>query len=218
MKKIDRNFYNRDTATVAKELLGKYLVHRVDGEDYIGKIVETEAYLGADDKAAHSYNMRRTERNKVMFGSPGFAYVYFIYGMYYCFNVVTREEEVPQAVLIRALQPISSLDKMAINRYRDKFDKNKVLKDKEIKNLTNGPGKLCNAMKIDKSLNGIDLCADELFIVEGVDSKYEGYKNDETFEIISSKRINIDYSEEAADFLLRFYIKNNKFISVKDKG
>jgi len=201
MKKLSRDFYNRDTITVAQELLGKYLVHKVDGEELAGKIVEVEAYKGPLDKAAHSYNNRRTSRNEVMYGEAGYAYVFIIYGMYDCMNVVTTEKERPEAVLIRALEPVKGIDKMAANRFGKELTE---LNKREYKNLTNGPGKLGKAMKITRALNGEDLLGDRLYITEG---------HVEKLEIVTSKRIGIDYAEEAIDFPWRFYIKDNKFVS-----
>ena len=201
MKKLSRDFYNRDTITVSQELLGKYLVHKVNGEELVGMIVEVEAYKGPLDKAAHSYNNRRTERNEVMYGEAGFAYVFIIYGMYNCMNVVTEEKEKPEAILIRALEPIKGINAMAQYRYGKSFED---LNKREQKNLTNGPGKLCKAMMITRSLNGEDLLGDSLYITEG---------NKEHLEIVTSKRIGIDYAEEAIHYPWRFYIKENKFVS-----
>lgn len=203
MKKLDRQFYNRDTAVVAKELLGKVIVHEINGQKLSGKIVETEAYMGIMDKAAHSYGGRKTPRVEVMYGKPGFSYVFIIYGMYYCFNTVTREEGTPQAVLIRAVEPVEGVDLMAINRFKKPYDQ---LTKSQIKNLTNGPGKLCGALLIDKTQNGEDLCGNKLYIEE---------RDNEKFNIISAKRIGIDYAEEAKDYLWRFYIEDNKYVSVK---
>src|SRR5271170_7708987 len=140
MKKLPRAFYDRDTIAVAKELLGKFLVHKSRGVARVGKIVETEAYLGPHDLAAHSAR-GLTGRNKVMFGPPGFAYVYFIYGIYFCMNVVTEREGHASAVLLRAIEPV-----------------------KNIEGRTCGPGLLCRAMKIDRQLNGHDLLSDNFFI------------------------------------------------------
>jgi len=201
MNKLSRDFYNRDTITVSQELLGKYLVHKVNGEELVGMIVEVEAYKGPLDKAAHSYNNRRTERNEVMYGEAGFAYVFIIYGMYNCMNVVTEEKEKPEAILIRALEPIKGINAMAEYRYGKSFED---LNKREQKNLTNGPGKLCKAMMITRSLNGEDLLGDSLYITEG---------NKEHIEIVTSKRIGIDYAEEAIHYPWRFYIKENKFVS-----
>lgn len=203
MKKLDREFYNRDSIIVAKELLGKILVHEVDGQKISAKIVEVEAYMGVNDKAAHSYGGKRTPRVEVMYGEPGFSYVFIIYGMYYCFNIVTREVGIPQAVLIRAVEPIEGFELMAQNRFNKSYEQ---LNKSQIITLTNGPGKLCNALVINKSQNGVDLCSNKLYVLE--DQK-------EDFDIISSKRVGIDYAEEAKNYLWRFYIKDNKYVSVK---
>jgi len=140
MQKLPRRFYDRDTILVAHELLGKLLVHQSGGVQRVGKIVEVEAYLGEHDLAAHS-SKGRTARTEIMFGPPGHAYVYFIYGMYFCMNVVTEREGHASAVLLRAVEPIKNLE-----------------------GRTCGPGLLCKAMKIDKRLNGHDLLSDDFFI------------------------------------------------------
>ncbi len=140
MRKLPRAFYNRDTILVARELLGKYLVHRVDGLERVGRIVEVEAYLGPHDMAAHS-SKGLTPRTKTMFGPPGYAYVYFIYGMHHCVNVVTEPEGHASAVLLRALEPV-----------------------KNISASTRGPGRLCKAMGIDQRLNGHDLRSDDFYV------------------------------------------------------
>jgi len=181
MQKLQREFYDRDTITVAKELLGKYLVHHVHGIDYIGKIVEVEAYVGTHDLAAHSAK-GVTQRTKVMFGAPGHAYVYLIYGMYYCFNVVTEQEGNGTAVLIRALEPV-----------------------KNISLRTQGPGLLCKAMQITKQLNGHDLTSENFYLAQSDVS--------ESFTIIKKPRIGVAYAKHWARRLLRFYIKNNPFVS-----
>ena len=140
MQKLARSFYDRDTILVARELLGKYLVHVSGGVERIGRIVEVEAYLGPHDLAAHS-SKGLTARTKVMFGPPGHAYVYFIYGMYYCMNVVTEREGHASAVLIRAIEPI-----------------------KNVEGRTQGPGLVCRAMHIDRRLNAHDLLSDDFYI------------------------------------------------------
>jgi DNA-3-methyladenine glycosylase len=142
MQKLPRHFYDRDTRIVAQELLGKFLVRRHDGVESVGKIVETEAYLGPHDLAAHSAK-GLTPRTKTMFGPPGHAYVYFIYGMYFCMNVVTEPEGKAAAVLLRALEPV-----------------------KNIEGKTRGPGLLCRAMHIDRRLNGHDLLSEDFFIAQ----------------------------------------------------
>ncbi len=141
MRKLPRAFYDRDTITVARDLLGKYLVHESRGVERIGRIVEVEAYLGPHDLAAHSAR-GLTERTKVMFGPPGHAYVYMIYGMYFCMNVVTEREGHASAVLLRAVEPVANVEER-----------------------TQGPGLLCRAMRIDKRLNGYDLTGKNFYIV-----------------------------------------------------
>ena len=204
MRYLEREFYRQTSIEVAKSILGKYLVHRTHNQELIVKIVETEAYMGAEDKAAHSYNNRRTKRTEVMFGPPGFAYVYLIYGMYSCMNVVASQTGTPQAVLIRGSEPIAGLDKMAELRYHKAAS---VCTRKELLNLTNGPGKLCMAMDINGENNGDDLCGNRLYLYE--DDK------ESTFEMVTTTRINIDYAEEAIHFPYRFYIKGNPYISRK---
>ncbi|WP_333649926.1 DNA-3-methyladenine glycosylase [Lacrimispora sp.] len=203
MKTLNRDFYNRDSITVAKELLGKMLVHETGGKRISAKIVETEAYMGVIDKAAHSYGGKRTPRVEVMYGEPGHSYVYLIYGMYHCFNVVAGPQGVPQAVLIRALEPVEGLDMIAYNRYQKPYGE---LNKKQITGLTSGPGKLCRAFLIDKELNGEDLCGSRLYVEEG---------ETKGLSIVESRRVGIDYAEEARDFLWRFYIEGNPYVSVK---
>ncbi len=140
MRKLARDFYDRDTRLVARELLGKWLVHQANGVRRVGRIVETEAYLGEHDLASHS-SKGLTARTRIMFGPPGYAYVYIIYGMYYCMNVVTEPEGHASAVLLRALEPVENLEGRA-----------------------SGPGLLCRAMKIDRRQDGHDLGSDDLFI------------------------------------------------------
>lgn len=160
------------------------------------KIVDTEAYMGAEDKASHAYNNRKTKRTKTMFAKGGLAYVYLIYGMYYCFNIVTEARDNPHAVLIRAVEPVEGLEVIKENR---------KIKSNKIEALTNGPGKLSQALKIDKNLNGCDLVkSNKLYLIDN---------NDNNFDIEKVPRVNIDYAEEYKDKKWRFYIKGNKFIS-----
>ena len=194
MNKLTREFYNRDSLIVANELLGKVLVHEVNGRKITARIVETEAYLGVIDKAAHTYGGKKTKRVMPMYGLPGTSYIYLIYGMYYCFNIVAKEEGTPEAVLIRAVEPIEGIDQMAINRFGKKYED---LSNYQKKNLSNGPGKLCIALDMDKDLNEEDLCKDRLYLEKG---------KDEDFQIIETTRIGIDYAEEAKDFLWRYIL------------
>lgn len=201
---IKQEFYNRSALDVAKDLLGKVLVREVDGKVLKGRIVETEAYIGATDKACHAYNGRRTKRTEPLYEEGGVSYIYFIYGLYHCFNVVTNEKDVAEAVLIRAIEPLNEFDYISQVRYKKQF---KELSKTQIKNLTNGPSKLCLAYLIDKDLNGDKLYEQGKIYLE------ESEEND--FEIVKTKRIGIDYAEEAKDFLWRFYIKDNDFVSKK---
>ena len=203
MEKLSREFYRRDALTLAKELLGKVLVNETGGERLATKIVETEAYMGPDDKAAHFYGGKRTPRTDVIYGDGGFAYIYLIYGMYHCFNIVTGVKNEPQAVLIRAVEPLEGFDSMAQNRFKLPY---KELLQKQVLGLTNGPGKLCLALDLDKSLNKQDLCSDRLYVEDG------GIFKD---TIVHSKRVGIDYAEEAKDFPWRFYIEGNSYVSLK---
>lgn len=201
--KLNREFFQRDGREVAEELLGKILVHKVEGKTLKGKIVETEAYMGNIDKASHAYNGRRTARTEPLYGEAGISYVYFIYGKYYCFNIITNKKDVAQGVLIRAVEPLENQDYMAHLRFNKNYDQ---LTKREIKNLTNGPSKLCLALNITKENNFEDLIDSENLYVED---------NNEKIEIVKAKRIGIDYAEEAKDFLWRYYIKDNEFISKK---
>lgn len=181
MKKLPRSFYNRDTVLVAHELLGKYLVHRIQGVERIGKIVEVEAYLGEHDLAAHSAK-GLTPRTQVMFGPPGYAYVYLIYGMHYCMNVVTERKGHAAAVLLRALEPVQNITERS-----------------------QGPGLLCKAMGIDKNLHGHDLLSDDIYVAHP--------SVNEPFIIVKRPRIGVEYAKHWAKRLLRFYIKDNPFVS-----
>ncbi len=203
MKKLDREFYNRDSIIVAKELLGRVLVHQIGGQRIAARIVETEAYMGIEDKAAHSYGGKRTPRVEVMYGGPGFSYIFMIYGMYYCFNIVTSQEGKPQAVLVRAVEPLEGTEWMSQRRFGRSYEQ---LTKSQRRGLTNGPGKLCGALSIDRSFNGMDLCGNEVYVEEGKGGN---------FSIVTSKRVGIDYAEEAKDFPWRFYIEGNEYVSVK---
>ncbi len=181
-----------DTVRIARDLLGKILVRPYAGEWLAGMIVETEAYLGERDPASHAYR-GRTPRTELMYGPPGFSYVYLIYGMYYCLNFVTEPAGKAAAVLIRALEPVAGLSTMQ-----------RLRRTNRVEQLTSGPGKLCQAMAIDFRLNGVDLTGDQLFVVEG-----EYFTDD---QIIQTTRIGI---RSATDKPWRFYIKGNPFVSVR---
>lgn len=201
---LDKEFFKQGALTLAKDLLGKTLVRKVDGVVLKGKIVETEAYIGAIDKASHAYNGRRTERTEPLFREGGIAYVYFIYGMYHCCNVISGKENEGEGVLLRALEPLNEFEYLAQKRFNKSYDE--LTKAKK-KLLTNGPSKLCMAFSIDKEENYTKLYEDGDFYIEDGDN--------ESFDIVETKRVGIDYAEEAVDFPWRFYIKDNNYISVK---
>lgn len=201
-KTLGNNFFKRDTVEVAKNLLGKKIIRNISGNFFCAKIVETEAYLGLEDRACHSYGGKITKRNEILYEEAGTIYVYLIYGMYNLLNIVTKNENDPEAVLIRAVEPIENIDAMAVNRFGKIY---KDLSSYQKKNLTNGPGKLTMAMGIDRALNGKILSQDYLYIEEGEDVR----------NIIETKRIGIDYAGEDANLPLRFYIEDNPYVSVK---
>lgn len=199
---LKKSFYLDNALNLAKSLLGKVLVREVDGKVLKAKIVETEAYIGAVDKASHAYNRKRTERTETLYHQGGVAYVYLIYGIYNCFNVVTNEDNIAEGVLIRALEPLNELDYISNKRFQKDYSN---LKKEQIKSLTNGPGKLCMAYSIDRNLNSMKLYnKGEIYIEDG---------DEDEIQIVESKRIGIDYAEEAKDFLWRFYIKGNTYVS-----
>ena len=201
MRRLPREFYLReDTIEVAKDLLGKLLVvPDQEGKRVSGMIVELEAYLGVEDKAAHSFGGRRTARNEVTFGIGGHAYVFFIYGMYYQLNFVTGPADHPHVVLIRAVEPIEGIGRMRERRGS--------MKDK---NLTSGPGKLCIALGIDRAQNGADLTGNTIWVEE-----QRSFVED---QIASGKRIGIDYAAEDAEKPWRFWVKGNEFVSRTPKS
>jgi DNA-3-methyladenine glycosylase len=197
-KKLQKAFYKREVTVVARNLLGKILVKNDGKYSLAGKIVEVEAYHGDFDEAAHSFK-GRSKRTEIMFKEGGYLYVYFTYGAHFCCNVVTGKDGQGTAVLIRAVEPLVNINKMIKNRFG-----RKLKSEKEILNLTSGPGKVCEAFKIDKSFSGIDLLGDQIFILENkkVNQKFIGI----------SKRIGITRS---VDLPWRFFIKDNPFLSRK---
>ncbi len=207
MRKLPREFYTRDdTLQIARDLLGKILVVPTANDERVsGMIVETEAYCGIEDKAAHSYGNRRTRRTETMFSEGGTAYIFFIYGMYFQFNVVVGAVGTPHACLIRAVEPIEGIETM---RERRHLKKGKVAARKmPDANLTSGPGKLCIALGIDATFNNADLLGKRVWLEEGVRFS--------AAEIAAGKRIGIDYAEEYAEKPWRFWVKDNLFVSRK---
>ncbi|MEI9951825.1 MAG: DNA-3-methyladenine glycosylase [Pseudomonadota bacterium] len=189
---LPREFYARPVLSVAKACIGKLLVHRTKQGLVAGRIVETEAYRGPEDRAAHSYGGRRTARTEVMFGPPGYAYVFFVYGMHYQFNLVTGKHGAPHAVLIRAVEPVLGAELMAERR-------NLPASARE---LSNGPGKLCQALGIGRAAYGVDLCGSELFLAAGPPVRS-----------VSAKRIGIDYAGEWAEKPWRFFDPKSRYVS-----
>jgi DNA-3-methyladenine glycosylase len=190
--KLPRSFYQRSTVDVARQLLGKYLVRKHPDGTTVGRIIETEAYVGPEDKACHA-SRGRTPRTEVMFGPAGHAYVYFVYGFHHMLNLVTEDVGFPAAVLIRAVEPVAGITLMKKRR-----------KTKEPRNLASGPGKLCAAFSIDRSLNGIDLGGPLLY----------AYDNGEPAPKIAAKpRIGVNYAGRWKHKRWRFLIPDNEFVS-----
>lgn len=205
MARLPREFYNRDTVAVSQDLLGKYLVRILNGEPLVGRITETEAYIGRCDKACHAYNYRRTARTETLFMAPGHAYIYLIYGMYHCLNFVTEPENEPAAVLLRAVEPVSGIDTMLRLRYGEK-----ALTPYRRKNFLNGPGKVCKGFSLTKADNRLDLTGDTLFICDSPEDVGLPCFAHEKERIRSGPRIGIDYAEEARDFLWRFWLEKEE--------
>lgn len=195
---IERDFFARPTLVVARELLGQRLIREVNGQRLNGLIVETEAYIGPDDTASHA-SKGRTPRTETMFGPPAQTYVYLIYGMYYMLNIVTEQVDFPAAVLIRAIEPLEGIETMRINRRQHNA--------KSMANLTNGPGKLCQALHIDRTLHNWDVsCGQQLWLESGEPLAERA--------IAAGPRVGIDYaraSDRAAPW--RFWLRDNRFVS-----
>lgn len=228
-KRLPREFFMTDALILAQALLGKIMVHRTLYGTVRGIITETEAYMGVEDKGSHTYMGRRTERTEPMFHIGGTSYVYFIYGMYNCMNITAGEAEIPQAALIRAVEPADEASREIMEKLRvqklsrrkkapehaetqstgmpDKSSKDQPGRDKGTqlpssvrKHLADGPGKLCIAMDITKKDNDVDMAeSEDFFLTEGIEV--------EEAQIEKGKRIGIDYAEEAADYLWRFTLK-----------
>lgn len=190
---LPRDFYARPVLVVARACIGKVLVHRTPEGVTAGRIVETEAYRGPEDLAAHSAGGRRTARTEVMFGPAGYAYMFTLYGMHWAFNIVAGSEGEPHAVLVRAIEPLIGHSLMSERRG--------VAPDRVA--LTNGPGKLCQALALDRAAYGLDLCANELYLLPGAAGP-----------IGRSPRINVDYAGAWAERPWRFYERGNRYVSV----
>jgi len=197
MKKLPIEFYNHhDVTAIAKALLGKILVTKFDGITTSGRIVETEAYVALTDKASHSFGGKRTSRNEHMYAAAGTSYVYICYGMHHLFNVVTNKKGIPDAVLIRAVEPIQGIDDMLIRTGKKKLDYT----------LTRGPGNVGKALGINKLHSGLNLLKNEIYIAD------DGFEYNAA-TIVAGKRIGIDGAGKDALLPYRFYIRHNKFVS-----
>lgn len=201
MKKLSLEFYRRkDVLKISEELIGKVLVTRWNGILTSGRIVECEAYAGPADKAAHSYGGRRTKRTEIMYASGGVSYVYFCYGIHHMFNVVTNIQDEPNAILVRALEPLKGVDEMLRRTAKAKADNT----------LTRGPGNVCKAMGIFTMHTGTSLRSSELYIAEDSFSYSPA-------EIVTSPRIGVDYAGKDALLPYRFYVKGNPYVSGKPR-
>lgn len=195
-KALPLSFYtSEDVVKISQDLLGKILVTQIGRYKTSGMIVETEAYKGAEDKASHAYNNRRTKRTEVMFNKGGVAYIPLCYGIHYMLNIVTALEEVPHAVLIRAIGPIDGVELMLNRRNLTKLSTQ----------LSSGPGKLTQALGITSQMNGTSLRKSPLWIEEGKIFKKS--------QVSAGPRIGIDYAEEFKNMPWRFWVKNNQWVS-----
>jgi DNA-3-methyladenine glycosylase len=196
--KLDRSFYRRDDVLqISKDLLGKYLFTRLNGDEITGgMIVETEAYMGAVDKAAHSYGNRRTNRTEIMYQPGGVSYVYLCYGIHSLFNVITNKIDIPEAVLIRAIKPTHGVQTILERRNKARLKRN----------VAGGPGMLSEALGIDTSHDGLDLTGDKIWIED------RDFHVEES-NITCSSRVGVDYAEEDAQNPWRYRIKGSKWTS-----
>ena len=190
--KLARNFYEQPTLEVARQLLGKHLVRQHAEGITIGRIVETEAYIGPEDKACHA-SKGRTGRTEIMFGAAGHAYVYLIYGFHHMLNIVTERVDHPAAVLIRAVEPLAGVELMQARRGT-----------RERRNLCSGPGKLCKAFAVDRTLNGDDLCGSVIYIED---------RGEKIARVVTTPRIGVDYAGAWKRKPWRFFIKGSEFVS-----
>jgi DNA-3-methyladenine glycosylase len=198
-RKLKRSFYDRDDVVkIARELLGKILVTKINGVRSSGRIVETEAYAGFKDRASHAFGGRRTVRSEHLYGAPGTIYVYICYGMYHLFNVITNKKDIPHGVLIRALEPLEGMEHM--QKRTNKFSADYT--------ITKGPGNLSRAMGMSKFHSGCDILSEEIFIED------DGlrYKKD---QIVVTKRIGVDGAGKDAELPYRFIVRDNPYVSAK---
>lgn len=202
--RLPREWFRQDALTLGPQLLGRTLARRIGQEVIRTKIVEVESYVAPHDKGSHAYGNRRTNRTKTMFHDGGTAYVYIIYGMYHCLNVVANEVERAEAVLIRGVEPLTEQDALLMRQLRP-------VRSRKAADLSNGPGKLCKALAIDKALDDTDL-------VEGSEVWLEAGTPVDVEQIVCAARIGIPYAEEYATKPWRFYIAGHSYVSVADQA
>ncbi|MBI0582604.1 MAG: DNA-3-methyladenine glycosylase [Methanomassiliicoccus sp.] len=195
--RLPRQFFDRPALKVARDLIGKRLVHRSREGTVAGIVVEAEAYAGTGDPASHAYRGRRTVRNEVMWGPPGHAYVYPIYGMYLCFNIVCGGKGDPQGAFFRAVRPTEGVDLMAARRGFPASD------ERSRRMLCNGPSKLCIAFGITRALNGLDVTGGELFLTEGETGG----------RVVAAPRVGVDYAGEGKEWPWRFLLDGDPYVS-----
>lgn len=206
MARLSLEFYMGDTVETARALLGKYLVRRLpDGSVLAGRLTETEAYVGRCDKACHAYNYRRTSRTETLFGPPGRAYIYLIYGMYHCMNVVTEPEGEPAAVLLRAMEPAAGEAIIRRLRFGDK-----PMTPYRKRQFLNGPGKLCAGLSLTRQENGLALTGDDLYLCDDPADFGAPPQSTPRERICSGPRIGIDYAQEAREFPWRFWLEREE--------
>lgn len=199
LKKLDHSFYNRkNVVQIARQLLGKILVTHFDGIRTAGRIVETEAYNGVEDRACHAFGGRRTKRTEHLYGEPGTVYIYICYGMHHLFNVITNKKDIPHAILIRALEPMEGIEQMLIRTGKPSADYS----------LTKGPGNLARAMGISKIHTGGNLFSGEIFMED------DGLRYNKD-QIAVTKRIGVESAREDAELPYRFIVKGNPYVSAK---
>ncbi|MBT8233055.1 MAG: DNA-3-methyladenine glycosylase [Saprospiraceae bacterium] len=190
-------FQDEDPISIARSLLGKFLISNLDNKSIVTRIVETEAYKAPEDKASHAFDNKKTKRTKTMFELGGISYIYLCYGLHQMFNIVTGPKDIPHAILIRAVEPIAGISFIKERR-----------KVKSPLNYCNGPGKLCNALGINKNLNAFNVCDKEMPIWIGDNDMIDENK------IIASPRVGVGYAEECAHWPFRFYIDGNPHVSL----
>jgi len=198
--RLDRSFFDRPTLEVARDVIGRFLVRGMGRDMLAGRIVEAEAYLGHPDRASHA-SRKDPNRARIMFGPPGFAYVYMVYGMYHCLNLVTESDGVPGAVLVRAVEPVEGVEVMRRMRTRTRV---RPKREMALTDLTSGPGRLCQAFGIDRSLNGVDLCGRELWLED---------RDHGPVHVCNGPRVGVAYAGEWALKPWRFWEEGCRFVS-----